>query len=61
MKSVPLFIFAESKMCVEGTVNYIHLLLARKLNKVHRIARYTDCQLRVQLRMLHCIKKHLSI
>lgn len=48
-------------MCMEGTADYIHLLLAGEFDKVDSIAGYANSQLRIQFRMFHRIYQHIAV
>ena len=53
-RSAPLSMLHRA---VESTMDHIKLLLPGQLNKVHRIAGYTNRQLWIILRMLHGIQQ----
>src|SRR6516164_732184 len=46
---------------VERAVDDVHLLLAREPYEVHRVARDTDGEIRILLRVLHRIHQRLAI
>ena len=52
---------AGSKMLMEGTRNYLILLLLRELHEVYRITGNAYGQLRIQLGMLLGIEKRLTV
>src|SRR4051794_8944666 len=46
---------------VERPVDNVHLLLAGQTHEVHSVARNTDRQVRIVLRMVYCVEKHVAI
>src|SRR5512139_1144682 len=46
---------------VEGAIDDVHLLLAGQPHEVHRVARHSDRQARIFLRMIHCIDQRLAV
>src|SRR6516164_7461910 len=46
---------------VERAVDHIHLLFSGKADKVHRIPRHPDREIRILLRVVHRIQQSLAI
>ena len=61
--SQPIFIkhYLSLHALVERTRDNLQLMLAAQFDEVNCVTRYTDCQLRILLGVLHSIHEHLAV
>src|SRR5580765_5012257 len=52
---------SDMGVSVKGTVDHVHLLLARQPHEIHRVAGDADRQARIFLRMIHRVEQHVPV